>query len=284
MPAASHEGEDHQEEAGQSCEEGYVAEGLEAEVIDRTADLLANKLFSCTFFFVTAPLVATLFDELFLGHLAVEDNEVHWEFLRSSVGIVEVDGEDKAGCQQSFVRVNDRCNIEHPAWQEVAEDLREPEHQAGSADGKHTPEDGEEIEFLPVGPALEGRFWTEEEEPTDHTDDVADIAQVRAKRIGSEEACQPHVARPLLLGQEEEVKAQDQSRDEVVEGQDCATTVDQACIVSTTKEVHHAHGPLLVGKFERQAGEGEPEEADYNGQVQEDMASLESARTACVAQ
>ena len=52
--------------------------------------------------------------------------------------------------------------------------------------------------------------------------------------------------------------------------------MDQACIVSAAEEVHHRHGPVLVGKLERYSGQGQTEETDNDSQVQEDMTSFEA--------
>lgn len=94
------------------------------------------------------------------------------------MGVEEVDGEDEPGGQQCFVGMDDGCHVESPAWQEIAEYLREPQHQARTADGKHTPEDGDEVEFFPVCPAFERRLRSPEQEPADHAGDVLDIPEV----------------------------------------------------------------------------------------------------------
>ena len=91
-----------------------------------------------------------------------------------------------------------------------AEEFGEPEHQAGTADGEHTPEDRDEVELFPVGPALEGRLRPLEEEPSHHADDIADIAQVGAERVRTEQPLQ-RVALDILPD-EEEVDAHDDGR------------------------------------------------------------------------
>ncbi len=122
----------------------------------------------------------------------------------------------KPVASKRLIRVNDGRHVECPAREEQPEELREPEHQAGTADGKHTPEDGDEVEFLPVGPALEGRLRSLEEEPATMPVHVLDIAQVRAERIRPEQALEK-VALDILP-EEKEVDAHHQGRAEVDEG------------------------------------------------------------------
>src|SRR5512133_3664297 len=187
VPATTHECQDHQQQQAETDEEGHESETLDQEVIDNTTGPLAGKPLGDAFFLITLPLVTTLFQHLFLGDLTIEDNKVHGELLGTTMGIEEVDREDEAGSQQGFVRMYDGGHIERPAGQEQAEELREPEHQAGSADGEHTPEDGNKVEFLPVRPALEGRLRTLETEPSDHEVHILDVAQIETERIRTEQ-------------------------------------------------------------------------------------------------
>src|SRR5450759_2683993 len=181
MYAASQKGQDHQQQQADSNGKGGEPEALDQEVVYHSAGPLAGKLLGDALLLIAFPLVATLFDHFFLGDLAIEDDEVHGELLGTSVGVEEMDREDEAGSQERLVGVDDGGNVEGPAGQEQPEELGEPEHQAGSADGEHTPEDRDEVEFLPVGPALEGRLGSLEEEPSDHEEDILDIAQIEAE-------------------------------------------------------------------------------------------------------
>ena len=70
VPAPSHEGEQHQQQAAETSENRDVAEGLEAEVIGWAADSFAGELLGNPGFFVALPLVAAFLDEFLLGHLA----------------------------------------------------------------------------------------------------------------------------------------------------------------------------------------------------------------------
>src|ERR1039457_4445965 len=148
MPTATHEGQDHQQQQANANGERSESEALDQEVIHHTAGMLAGKLLGNTLFLITFPLVATLFQHLFLADLTIEDNEVHRELLRPSMGVEEVDREDEAGSQERFVRVNNSGYVERPSRQEQTENFGKPEHKSGPADGEHTPEDCDKVEFL----------------------------------------------------------------------------------------------------------------------------------------
>ena len=95
--------------------------------------------------------------------------------------------------------MDDSGDVERPARQKAADELGEPEHETGAADGEHPPEDGNEVELFPVSPALEGRLRPPEQEPAHHADDVGNVAQVRTERIRPEKALQkvPLAAIPI---------------------------------------------------------------------------------------
>src|ERR1035441_8994171 len=101
---------------------------------------------------------AALVHQLVLGDAAREDHGVHGELLNAEVRVEEVNREDEAGGQQSFVRVNDQGNIDDPAGHEPGEEGGEPHDQAGGTNDGNAPEHGEVIELLPVGPAVELRL------------------------------------------------------------------------------------------------------------------------------
>ena len=181
MSTAADKSHDHQQQQAEADEEGGESEALDQKVIDHTTGPNAGELLGDALLLVALPLVATLIEHLLLADLAIEDDEVHGELLRTGMGVEEVDGEDEAGGQERFVGVDDGGYVEGPARQEQSEELGEPEHQTGSADGEHTPEDRHKVEFFPVGPALEGRLRSLEKEPSDHEEHILDIAQVEAE-------------------------------------------------------------------------------------------------------
>ena len=74
-------------------------------------------------------------------YLTVKNDKVHGKFLGAEVGIEEMHRKDESRGQQGLVGMDDGRHVEHPAGQEAAEKLREPEHQAGAADGEHAPEE-----------------------------------------------------------------------------------------------------------------------------------------------
>lgn len=275
MCSAVQEGDDHQDQESDPDGKGGETEALDDEVICDATGFMGTECLGDAHFLVTFPLVATLLDELVLRHLAVEDDEVHREFFRPPVGVEEVDGEDEAGGKQRLVRVDDGGYVEHPAREEQTEELGEPEHQAGAADGEHTPEDCDEVEFLPVGPAFEGRLRTFEEEPADHSGDILDVTQVRHERIGTEEPLQEV---PLqVLTDEEEVDAEEDGSHEVDEGDARTVAVDQTRVRRAAKPAHQYLCPGLIAELEREPGHRQAEEADDNEQVEEDVAPLEAS-------
>ena len=91
------------------------------------------------------------------------------------MGVKEMDGEDEARSQEGFIGMDDRGNIQKPSRKKDGKKFRKPEHQPREAYGKHAPEDGEEIEFFPVGPSVELGFWAFVKEPLDHPDYILDI-------------------------------------------------------------------------------------------------------------
>ena len=224
---------------------------------------------------VALPLIATLFDEFMFVQLAVEDDEVHGELLRTAVGVEEMDREDESGGKQGLIGMEDGRNIEHPAGEENAEKLREPEHQAGAADNEHTPEDPEEVEFFPIGPALEGRFRSLEEEPADHSRYVFQIAQIRTERVRTEEPLQPVAG--YIFPDKEKMDAHADRSEEIEEGGGCAPTVDQPCICRASEEGHERLGPFLVVELEGKSGQGKPQKTGNDYEMEKDVAQGEAA-------
>jgi len=113
--------------------------------------------------------------------------------------------------------MDNRRNVEDPAGQKDREELWEPEHQPGETDGKHSPEDSEKIEFLPVGPAVKGRPGTFVEKPADHSDDVLNIFPARAERIRAEKSLEKAGILSDLL-KEEEIDDEGYGRSEIGKG------------------------------------------------------------------
>src|SRR5690606_32683970 len=64
-----------------------------------------------------------------------------------------------------------------------AKQVGEPEDQARQANDDHVAAGSPEVELLPVGPALEGRFRPQAEEPPDHPAEVFHVAPRRQRRI-----------------------------------------------------------------------------------------------------
>src|SRR6185369_6408199 len=121
MSSAADKCRDHQQQQADADEEGRESEALDQEVIDHTAGLFTGKLLGDALFLIALPLVAALLEHLLLADLAIEDDEVHGELLRTSMGVEEMDREDEAGGQKRFVGVDDGGHVEGPAGQEHAE-------------------------------------------------------------------------------------------------------------------------------------------------------------------
>ena len=129
--------------------------------------------------------------QLFHGHPAGEDHRVHGELVRAEVRIEEVHREDEAHRQQRLVTVDHGGHVDEPARDDVREQLREPEDQAGAADDEDAPEDREVVELLPVGVATVARPLTHTEEPADRPDELLQVAQVEHDRVGPENQLDP---------------------------------------------------------------------------------------------
>ena len=65
-----------------------------------------------------------LVQQLVLRDAAREDDRVHGELLDAEVRVEEVDGEDEAGGEQGFIRMNDQGDVDDPAGQEPGEERR----------------------------------------------------------------------------------------------------------------------------------------------------------------
>ena len=96
---------------------------------------------------------------------AGEDVRLQRELVRDKVVIEEVHREDEESRQQGLFRMDQGRYIDKPAWEDVREFFREPEHKAGKPDGEHPPEYREKVKLFPVGPAVQLRHCAPVEEP-----------------------------------------------------------------------------------------------------------------------
>ena len=84
---ATHKGVEHQQCQGDTGEECGETKPFEEEVIDNSARFFHHEAFGDTLFFIALPLITALFNKLLLGHLAIENNEIHGEFLGTAMGV-----------------------------------------------------------------------------------------------------------------------------------------------------------------------------------------------------
>jgi len=120
-----------------------------------------------------------------LGDASREDDGIHGELLDPEMGVEEVEGKDEPGRQQRLVGVNDHGDIDNPAWHEFGKEQGEPHDQAGGPDHGNAPEDGEVVELLPIGPAVELRAGSLAEKPFLVRDKLAPVIQIRNHGIGA---------------------------------------------------------------------------------------------------
>src|SRR5215471_6576799 len=113
-----------------------------------------------------AVVPASSFVEKFvLRYPTGENHSVHREFLDPEMGVEEMNRKDESGREQGFIRMNYQRHVNQPARQKTREEGGKPHDQTGGADDEHAPKDGEVIEFLPIGPAIELGLGTLTEEP-----------------------------------------------------------------------------------------------------------------------
>src|SRR3989339_124747 len=132
--------------------------------------------------------------------------------------------------------MNNCRHVEHPSRVDLTEKLREPEHQAGTSDGKHAPEDRQKIELFPVGPALKGGFRPFEKEPPYHGCYVFDIPLVGTQGVGTEQSLHP-VPR-YVLSEEKKMDAHGIGRKEVNKRNDGAYPVNQGGVGRSAEKRH----------------------------------------------
>ena len=109
------------------------------------------------------------------------------------MSIKEMDGEDEAGGEQGFVRMNDERKVDHPAGHEPGEKGRKPHEHAGDADDQHAPEHREIVELLPIRPAIELRLRALAKKPFVVGNEIAPVFHGRHHGIRAEE----HREQPL---------------------------------------------------------------------------------------
>ncbi len=130
---------------------------------------------------------AAFVEHLGFGNSAGENDCIHREFLNPEMSVEKMNGKDEAGCEQGFIRMDQESYIDNPAGQESREGLRKPHDQPGGANNRNSPEDGEVVEFFPIGPAVELRLIALAEKPFVVIDEILPIFPGRHHRVGTEQ-------------------------------------------------------------------------------------------------
>ena len=166
--------------------------------------------------------------------------------------------------------VDDGGDVEGPAGDEGGEEDREPEEQAREADDARTADLGHVVEFFPVGPAVELGFFTAEEEPVEHAEEILEVLFAWEHGGRSEE----HF--PDAVFTEAAIDA-DAVDDEVADEDDGEDAVEDARGLGAAEEDGEVLRPGLVGIEEGKAGEGEAEEAEDHKGVVDAVDAVEAA-------
>jgi hypothetical protein len=128
-------------------------------------------------------LLCPFSDELIFWDSSGKDYRIYWEVGRPEMIVKKMDCEDEAGGEEGLIRMDDGCHVQYPSGQEDAEEASKPEHQACQANSEHSPEDGQEIEFLLISPAVKPGHWPSIEEPAYHPNNIFCILPPREERL-----------------------------------------------------------------------------------------------------
>src|ERR1017187_3609382 len=98
--------------------------------------------------------------ELFERHSFGENHRVHGESFGAEVRVEEVHHENETHGEKGFIAMDGGGDIDGPAGEYAREDLRKPQHKAGTTDHGDAPEHREISEFFPTGPNTAIRWWS----------------------------------------------------------------------------------------------------------------------------
>ena len=211
-----------------------------------------------------------IFPELLQGHPAGEDNRIHGEPVGPEMRVEEVDREDEPGRQQRLVRVDDRGHVDEPPRQHIGEQLGEPKNEPTETDHADTPENGEIIELLPVGPTTVLRPVALVQEPLHRLDEFHAVPPVEHHPTRAE-----NEFLPALAGLPATTVGIVDMPDEVEEGQAGTHAVQGPRGLETAQGIGQPLGPGQIGELQRHPGDRQGQEADDHCPVQHPLQAVE---------
>ena len=158
--------------------------------------------------------------------------------------VEEVEHENKSGCQQRLITVNDLRCVQCPTWQEARKECREPEEQAGDSDDHHAPEYCEVVEFLKIRPAIARRPLAHVKEVLDVAKEVRDILRLRRHGVRAPE-------HTFLTTNDRSYKHIQYVNEHVAKCADRCHAVQEAGRFDSTKYINQRLGPRCSTELER---------------------------------
>ena len=203
-------------------------------------------------------VVRPLVPELLFADQPDQQRHVGGELLRPQVNGEEVDGEDESRGQQRLRGMDHLGDVQGHAGQEAAEEIGEPEDQAGRADDDDVGAGAPEVELLPIGPALEAGLRPQAHEPAEHLEEVLHVAPVGHGRIGPENDPQPGRSAAVAGGKlPHQPNHVDPETGERHQGEHA---MPEARRFKAAQAVRQRLGPIVLAVLQRQAGQRQTEE------------------------